>query len=97
MATALTNLPHQPEWLRQIMSFPQPNLLQSSHSHYIQAYCITVATSTADGGPWREVKEHNGKQLRHSVSYSEQICALTFVFTSGIELVCMASYYLSLV
>lgn len=33
MATALTNLPHQPEWLRQIMSFSQPNLLQSSHSH----------------------------------------------------------------
>lgn len=33
MATVLTNLPHQPDWLHQIMSFSQPNLLQSSHSH----------------------------------------------------------------
>lgn len=33
MATALTNLPHQLVWLHQIMSFSQPNLLQSSHSH----------------------------------------------------------------
>lgn len=35
MATAPTNPPQQQEWLRQIMSFSQPNLVQSSHSHYM--------------------------------------------------------------
>lgn len=29
MATTLTNLPHQPDWLHHIMSLSQPNLLQT--------------------------------------------------------------------